>query len=415
MPAARTHKLLYFTSPGDVIGTFAHWRAGRDDPAQVALTYSAQFFDLCQSIGAKGMVVSFRPGLRETYAEGDIVCEHRPAKGTRGRVGFQVGQILDGLFIFYRSVRWRADAVILSNGTHWFIAALLPLLGVKVIPTLHCVLWPKAARRRPSRVRCWLDGLMFKYAASAILSLSRDIDEQLEEMTGGVLQPVERFVPTYRRETFAGVPAVDTESDRFGLLYISRVQADKGVFDLLDAVALVVTQHPAVIKRLHIDLCGDGPDLPLVRERVNEMGLGQVVTCHGHVKRDRVIELLGHCHAVVVPTQSTFVEGFAKSAADGVLSGRPVIATTVVPAARVLGDAIELVEPDSPEAMAKALVTLMSDRTHYEVRRTACSGAAEMLYEPQQGWGFAAQRCVAMALGLGLSGSARQSLEGKTT
>lgn len=402
MPSTCPIKLLYFTSPGDVIGTFAHWREGRDDPAQVAVTYSGQFFDLCQRLGARGMVVSFRPGPPEVVQAGDITCEHRPAKGSRGRIGFQVGQLLDGAFILWRSVRWRADAVILSNGTHWFIAALLPVLGVKVIPTLHCVLWPTgASARRPSRLRRWLDGLMFRRAAAGILSLSQDIDQQLNELTGGRVCPTERFVPTYRRETFANVAPVQPSSERFGLLFISRVQADKGVFDLIDAVAKVVADDSAASARLRVELCGDGPDLPAAKERIAQLNLQSVFTCHGYAQRERVIELMGRCHAVVVPTRSSFVEGFAKSVADGVLAGRPVIASSVVPAARVLGGAVEVVEPDSPQALAEAIALLMNDGEHYEQRRAACAGLADMLYDPRRGWGYAAQRTIESVLGLG--------------
>ena len=36
-------RILYAAGPGNVLGTYRHWRGGEDDPSQVAMTYSGQF------------------------------------------------------------------------------------------------------------------------------------------------------------------------------------------------------------------------------------------------------------------------------------------------------------------------------------------------------------------------------------
>ena len=52
-------RLMYATrGHGDVIGTWRHWKEGRDDPGQVAMTYSGQFYDVCRELGAKGYAIA---------------------------------------------------------------------------------------------------------------------------------------------------------------------------------------------------------------------------------------------------------------------------------------------------------------------------------------------------------------------
>ena len=46
--STRPLRLMYAAGPGDIIGTWKHWKEGRDDPSQVAITYSGQVYDLCR-------------------------------------------------------------------------------------------------------------------------------------------------------------------------------------------------------------------------------------------------------------------------------------------------------------------------------------------------------------------------------
>src|SRR5436305_14053187 len=73
----RPLRILYVAGPGDVAGTYAHWKAGRDDPSEVAVTYSGQFFDVCRELGAPGYVIasSAKPA---DVRDGQFRIVHRP-------------------------------------------------------------------------------------------------------------------------------------------------------------------------------------------------------------------------------------------------------------------------------------------------------------------------------------------------
>ena len=72
----RPIRIFYAAGPGDLIGTYGHWKAGRDDPSQVAITYSSQFYDLCRELGAEGYAVSYCP-RKDKVHEGNLKLLHR--------------------------------------------------------------------------------------------------------------------------------------------------------------------------------------------------------------------------------------------------------------------------------------------------------------------------------------------------
>src|SRR5204863_5017084 len=112
--------------------------------------------------------------------------EHRPIAFAKGPAAlYHLGQLWSGVRMVGSAVRFRADVAVVSSGTHWFVLSLLPLFGVRVIPTLHCVLWRKSRRPRGlNRFFHRLNAKFFRRVPSAILSLSRDITVQLDELTG---------------------------------------------------------------------------------------------------------------------------------------------------------------------------------------------------------------------------------------
>ena len=386
--ARRPLRILYVSGAGDVVGTYRHWLAGRDDPSQVAKTYSGQFFDLCRRRGFVGKLVS--PTARVDSAAGDgMSVENRPVKWQRrSAVLFHLGQLWYGLRLVTTAVRFRADlAVVAVGGTHWFVLGLMRPFGIAVVPTLHCVLWPK--HRKPSgrvgRTVHALDRRFFRRRASAALSLSDDITTQLREMLGGVPLAVFPFLPTYRPETFGDGYGPPPPPPPFNVLYVGRIERNKGVFDLLDAAK----QLPADFA---FDLCGDGSQLPALRQAAADAGLADRFRLHGHTNYDALRQRYEQCHAVVVPTTTAFIEGLNKVVVEGVLAGRPVVTSSVCPALEYVRGAVVEVPPDDVGAYADALLRLRTDPALYAAKRAATAGVRAMFYDPARGWAAALER-----------------------
>src|SRR5262249_44469415 len=155
-------------------------------------------------------------------------------------------------------------AVVVNGSGHWFPLALLALCGVRVVPSLHCVLWPRS--RRPAgvnRLVARLDALLFGRSAFALLSASRDITRQVAELPRGRPRPGVGSLPTSRPGTFTPVPPPEPRRP-FRVFFAGRVEQNKGVFDLL-----AIARRFAADGRTDVefDLCGDGTALPELRKQ----------------------------------------------------------------------------------------------------------------------------------------------------
>lgn len=386
---------MYAAGPGDVIGTYRHWREGHDDPGQVAMTYSGQFYDVCKELGAHGYAIASHP-RREVVNDGTFRIEHRtiPFSGSKALL-YHLGQCWMGLRMSVAALRYGADALVICDGTaHWFALRLLPKFGVKVIPTLHCMLWRKCAPPpgRVQRLIRRLDQPFWRKCAWRVLSASHDITRQLDELTSGRHPPVIDFLPTYRVGTFAENPDPPEQRVPFRVLFAGRIERYKGVFDLLE-----IAKRFAAAGKLDVefDLCGNGSHLGELKRQVEVAGLADRFRLHGHRSRPEMRDMFKRSHVLIVPTTTDFIEGFNQVVVEGVLAGRPVITSSVCPAIEYVRGAIVEVPPNDVDAYQAAIVRLCDDRDLYEQKRRACAELQQQFYDARLGWAEALRKALA--------------------
>ena len=75
--------------------------------------------------------------------------------------------------------------------------------------------------------------------------------------------------------------------------------------------------------RVRWDLCGDGAMFGELQRRHNRKGLKSIVSLHGWMSPEAQRHLRAISHAVIVPTRSTFPEGIAMTAIEGILAVVP--------------------------------------------------------------------------------------------
>jgi glycosyltransferase involved in cell wall biosynthesis len=165
----------------------------------------------------------------------------------------------------------------------------------------------------------------------------------------------------------------DPDTKPFRVLFVGRVEGNKGVFDVLEMAATLKAVHP---DSFAFDLCGSGSALAEVRKTVEARRLEDVVTVHGRLDRPELLEQYARCHMVIVPTRSNFVEGFAMVAAEAVLMGRPILSNPVVPACEVLGPAAVLARTNDVCDYVAKLKELAFDPGCYRKACHACAAAA---------------------------------------
>jgi glycosyltransferase involved in cell wall biosynthesis len=141
---------------------------------------------------------------------------------------------------------------------------------------------------------------------------------------------------------------------------VGRLAHQKGFDRLLRALPAVIESVPD----LHLDLLGDGPEGPTLANAIEQLGLGDHVTMHGHVSRDAVGEHVRGSRFLVAPSRH---EGLPYAALEAAGNARAIVATRVAGIEDVVepGSTGILIDNDradtEPDVLAAAIVELLRD------------------------------------------------------
>ncbi len=162
-------------------------------------------------------------------------------------------------------------------------------------------------------------------------------------------------------------PAEDAPAgDGFVLVITRNLEPIYGIETALQALSLVRETMPNVC----LKIAGSGPQLAALEQLVKELKLERAVEFLGRLERTAVLDLYRSAHAMLNPTR---VDNMPNSVLEALACGLPVISTNVggVPYIVEDGETALLVDPDSPEQMGRAILTLAGDRdlqAHLKVR-----------------------------------------------
>jgi glycosyltransferase involved in cell wall biosynthesis len=137
------------------------------------------------------------------------------------------------------------------------------------------------------------------------------------------------------------------------LLFLGLLSARKGVFELLEALAIVRRRFPAVRLRL-----GGHGDVPSLEARALELGVYDSVEFLGWVAGERKERELTEATVFVLPS---YAEGLPMGVLEAMAAGTPVVATAVggVPDAIENGVEGSLVPPGDAHALADRIMRLL--------------------------------------------------------
>lgn len=184
----------------------------------------------------------------------------------------------------------------------------------------------------------------------------------------------DKFVPIYSGidlETIQGQPCDRQKiKDELGLAagsfvvgMVSRLEPVKGIGFFIRAVPEIIQKFPS----LTVVIVGDGSQRHGLERLVSELGLEGRVRFMG--ARSAAVTLIPVFDLFIQPS---LMEGMGKSLLEAQALGVPVVATTVggIPEVVENGKTGLLVPPKDPDALAQAVISLLSDNG----RRSAMSG-----------------------------------------
>ena len=139
------------------------------------------------------------------------------------------------------------------------------------------------------------------------------------------------------------------------ILFLGRVDAGKGVFELLEAV----TQLAPALPQVHLVIGGAGA-LDRVRRRASELGIGERVALPGWMGGADKQRELALAQVFCLPSHA---EGLPMALLEAMAAAKAVVASTVggIPEAVADGADGRLVAPGDAAALAGALGALLND------------------------------------------------------
>ncbi len=216
----------------------------------------------------------------------------------------------------------------------------LMLWGLSRLEKLH-------ARRAPrvlstSRYSCERIEALYGVAAARLRMVPEGIDTGLWSSPGS---------------DGAEVDAIDAARHPHTVLCVARQYPRKRVADLINAFRRVHDRLPSA----RLVVIGDGPEHGTLQTLVQRLELGSAVRLLGALADDGEVRAwYRRCAIFCLPS---IQEGFGIVFLEAMASGLPVVSTTATAIPEVVphGQAGLLVPPRDPEALAEALLSLLSD------------------------------------------------------
>lgn len=263
---------------------------------------------------------------------------------------------------------WRPDVV---HAHDWLVAhpaiALAEHFDVPLVSTIHAT---EAGRhsgwvsgkisRQVHAVESWL-----VRESDSLITCSASMGEEVSELFGPGLSE-SRVIrngieasswPFARREVHDG-PA--------RLLYLGRLEYEKGVHDAIAALPRIRRTHPGTT----LTIAGEGTQLGWLVEQARKHKVLNAITFAGRVDHDRLIALLHDCDAAVLPSH---YEPFGIVALEAAATGAPLVTSN----AGGLGEAVLDGEtgmsfpPRDVAALATAVRAVLDDPAAAQHRATA--------------------------------------------
>jgi glycosyltransferase involved in cell wall biosynthesis len=180
----------------------------------------------------------------------------------------------------------------------------------------------------------------------------------------------------------------DQEHTETVLGYLGVIGEQDGVGELLDAV---VALRDRGLTGFRVEIAGDGPALPGVREQAVRQGLGDIVRLRGWLGPQQIREFLDEIDAMVVPDPDIEFNHYCamNKVTHAMARGIPVVLRPLRENSRLVAGAAVIAEDMSLPAFADALETML---TVPQATRTAIGAQLHEIFEAELAWHSSAPR-----------------------
>lgn len=378
VPTGRAPKLAFIAGPGDVVGTYEQWAEGRHDTRVPVLTYSAQFYGLVAALGAEALILTTstrQPTVPDPRFRFVCIKRDHSVRGLRWHLAER-----DYARRLAASINdWAPDATILGGDLKPAAYQAVAKKG-RLFLTLHNTFWPMGTRPQGfrSRARQWVLGRALARAEGAVCT-SVECARQLKVLAGD-----DRRVEVEMPQVLAAHLNPQRARKRARrLLFLGRIEASKGVFDLLEAFGALAPRFTDA----RLVLAGTGSADDALAEAVNRHEARAQIKFAGQLDANGVHEALGEADLLICPTRTEFTEGLALVVLEAAAQGVPSVTSSVVPAAETAGAACVTFPANDVAALQVTLTRLMDKDDAYAALARETGAIRPRMLDRSLGWG----------------------------
>lgn len=159
------------------------------------------------------------------------------------------------------------------------------------------------------------------------------------------------------------------------ILFVGRLVDGKRPDRAIDALPAV----RSVVSDARLVICGDGPLRPELTAQAAERSVDDAVDFLGTVSYEEMPAVYRSADVLMLPSEA---EGLPRTVLEALAIGTPVVTSDLPQLINVVADAGRTVSPDSPSALADAVIELLSDNR----MREQCGRRGRERIEKQFDW-----------------------------
>lgn len=296
-------------------------------------------------------------------------------------------------WIFIQLIRYRPDRILCGTTGEplWISFIVSRVLHIPLVHSRHNSVDSSERdvhKRISSLIDKWVIGNI-----SAFITHGPYLRDQLETM--GI--PVDRifefdvgFEDVMRRkqkDNIGNLPLMNTQEKI--VLFMGRIEQDKGVMDLLEAISGQFEKD----KRLVLIYAGDGSHRETLLKEIASRELNERIKVLGYLDHDNLVNLLKKCRVLVAPTHKSFPEGRCMSVMEALVMEVPVIAPDFGPFPYLVKHRINglLYKADSVEDLRNKMICITEDDDLYSTLKAGAKETSKRLIRPPLTFGDAAE------------------------
>ncbi|MCD6327346.1 glycosyltransferase family 4 protein [bacterium] len=295
------------------------------------------------------------PGLGDNFA---TVREHSGEYSLKGLLSLPL-----------KAKRLRLDLL------HWLHYPSSPLKPCRFVISIHDInhlVYPQFMRSRRSgliyaKAMLRLASKVADRIITASESSKKEIVERLKIAPERVSVVSNGVAPIFRpqnKEQALDCLARDYALEQPYILHVGSLRQHKNIDRLIDAFAIIKKREPL---EHCLVIAGDHSEQgALLRQKACDMGLERAIRFLGAIEHGKLPTLYSGADLFVFPS---LYEGFGLPPVEAMASGVPVCASNIPVLVEVIGRAGEFFDPESPQEMADAIISVLTDSEKRESLR----------------------------------------------